>query len=57
MCKVNLGQEPSPQDPTLQSPRVARGLKMPVGEAVRRQRSCACDAASMNQEPNIDHGM
>jgi hypothetical protein len=30
---------------------------MLVGEAVRRQRSCACDTASMNQEPNIDHGM
>ncbi len=56
-CRVHLGQEPSPQDPTLPSPRVARGLKMLVGEAVRRQRPGACDAASMNQEPNIDHGL
>ena len=44
-------------EPTLQSPRVARRQKTPVGEIIRHQRSCTCDAASMNQEPNINHGM
>ncbi|MCJ7818074.1 MAG: hypothetical protein MUP60_04425, partial [Candidatus Thorarchaeota archaeon] len=54
-CRVDLGQEPRPQDFTLQSPRVTRRQKTPVGEIIRRQRGRPYDAASMNQEPNIEH--